>query len=84
MPLECKVSNSATNSIKRLNNDAAVKATEWIAQFGTAGVVPAAVLSGVFNLRHLEYAQDRGLAIFWAHSLHHLSDWIAETRSDGS
>jgi len=84
MPLECKVSNSATNSIKRLNNDAAVKAIEWIAQFGTAGVVPAAVLSGVFNLRHLEYAQDRGLTIFWAHSLHHLSDWIAETRSDGS
>jgi hypothetical protein len=25
MPLECKVSNSSTNSVKRLNNDAAVK-----------------------------------------------------------
>ena len=30
MPIECKVSNSATNSIKRLNNDAAVKAVEPI------------------------------------------------------
>ena len=25
MPIECKVSNSAVNSVKRLNNDAAVK-----------------------------------------------------------
>lgn len=30
MPIECKVSNSATNSVKRLNNDAAVKADAWI------------------------------------------------------
>jgi hypothetical protein len=29
MPIECKVSNSATNSIKRLNNDAAVKSVQW-------------------------------------------------------
>ncbi len=37
MPLECKVSNSATNSIKRINNDAAVKAVRWIDEFGTKG-----------------------------------------------
>ena len=36
MPLECKVSNSSTNSVKRLNNDAAVKAVRWIQGFGTA------------------------------------------------
>ena len=30
MPTECKVSNSSTNSVKRLNNDAAVKARTWI------------------------------------------------------
>ena len=30
MPIECKVSNSSTNSVKRLNNDAAAKAAEWI------------------------------------------------------
>ena len=34
MALECKVSNSSTNSIKRLNNDAAVKATTWRGDFG--------------------------------------------------
>lgn len=51
MPIECKVSNSATNSIKRLNNDAAVKASYWRKTFGDTQVVPVAVLSGVFNLR---------------------------------
>ena len=81
MPLECKVSNSSTNSIKRLNNDAAVKAGIWIDEFGTAQTVPAAMLSGVFKLRNLEDAQRRGLAIFWAHDLEPFIDWIESTRS---
>jgi hypothetical protein len=34
MPIESKVSNSGVNSIKRLNNDAAVKAGKWIHYFG--------------------------------------------------
>jgi hypothetical protein len=46
MPIECKVSNSSTNSVKRLNNDAVVKAKTWIEEFGTTNVVPTAVLSG--------------------------------------
>lgn len=69
MPIECKVSNSSTNSVKRLNNDAAVKAGVWLAQFGTLGVVPAAVLSGVYKRRNLEQAQTGGLTLFWAHDL---------------
>jgi hypothetical protein len=69
MPIECKVSNSSTNSVKRLNNDAAVKAGVWIDQFGTLGVVPTAVLSGVFKRHNLEQAQSRGLTLFWAHDL---------------
>ncbi len=80
MPLECKVSNSATNSIKRLNNDAAVKAETWRKDFGTVHVVPSAVLSGVYKLRNLENAQDRGLTIFWAHSLDQLTSWIDRTK----
>src|SRR5207249_1486058 len=48
MPIECKVSNSATNSVKRLNNDAAVKAVAWRHDFGATQIVPAAVLSGVY------------------------------------
>jgi hypothetical protein len=80
MPIECKVSNSATNSIKRLNNDAAVKAETWRRDFGATQVVPTAVLSGVFKLRNLEDAQARGLTLFWAHSLNELTAWIEQTR----
>ncbi len=81
MALECKVSNSATNSVKRLNNDAAVKAVSWRQEFGSRGVVPAAVLGGVYKLHNLEDAQKRGLSLFWAHDLQKLTDWVSGTRS---
>lgn len=80
MPIECKVSNSSTNSVKRLNNDAAVKATSWKTDFGLRQVVPSAVLSGVYKLHNLKDAQDRGLTIFWAHDLEPLTSWITATR----
>lgn len=81
MPIECKVSNSSTNSVKRLNNDAAVKATSWKTDFGLRQVVPSAVLSGVYKLHNLRDAQDRGLALFWAHDLGPLTEWITRTKS---
>lgn len=80
MPIECKVSNSATNSVKRLNNDAAVKAISWRSDFGRLQVVPSAVLGGVYKLHNLLDAQERGLTIFWAHDLAPLTDWIDSTR----
>jgi hypothetical protein len=80
MPIECKVSNSATNSVKRLNNDAAAKAEVWSKDFGTRQIVPAAVLGGVYKLHNLEDAQNRGLTLFWAHDLKALTDWIETTR----
>lgn len=80
MPVECKVSNSETNSFKRVNNDAAVKAVGWIRAFGEDQVVPAAVLSGVFKPAALGAAQARGLTLFWAHRLDDLTGWIARTR----
>jgi hypothetical protein len=80
MAIECKVSNSSLNSIKRLNNDAAVKAEFWLKHFGTAQMVPAAVLSGVYKLHHLMNAQDHGLALFWAHDLVQLVGWIERTK----
>ena len=83
MPIECKVSNSATNSIKRLNNDAAVKAEVWRTDFGATQVVPVAVLSGVFKLRNLEAAQNRGLTLYWAYRLDDLVEWIESTRTGG-
>lgn len=80
MPIECKVSNSATNSVKRLNNDAAAKAEAWRVDFGATQVIPSAVLSGVYKLHNLEDAQKRGLRLFWAHDIGRLIEWIAKTK----
>lgn len=81
LAIECKVSNSATNSIKRLNNDAAVKAVHWLEQFGTQQMVPAAMLTGVLKLGNLIDAQKNGLTVWWAHDLATMTDWIERTRS---
>lgn len=81
MPIECKVSNSYLNSVKRLNNDAAVKASSWKQDFGWRQVVPTAVLSGVFKLRNLIDAQERGLTLFWAHNLVPLTEWVKSTQA---
>jgi XamI restriction endonuclease len=80
MPIECKVSNSYINSVKRLNNDAAVKAVSWKRDFGLRQVVPSAVLSGVYKLHNLQDAQERGLTLFWAHNLKPLTEWIGRTK----
>ena len=83
MAVECKVSSSAVNSIKRLNNDAAVKAGVWRSEFGTAQVIPVAVLDGVFALSNLVDAQSRGLMIFWAHDLAAMTEWIRRASEQG-
>ncbi len=80
LPLECKVSNSSTNSVKRLNNDAAVKAPLWREAFGKNQCVPSAMLAGVFKRHNLEQAQTNGLTIWWSQELHRLTDWIERTR----
>lgn len=80
MPIECKVSNSSTNSIKRINNDAAVKAKTWSHAFGVLQVVPTAVLSGVYKRGNLEQAQRDGLTLYWAHRLDDLVAWIDKAR----
>ena len=82
LAIECKVSNSATNSVKRLNNDAAVKAKYWHDQFGISQVVPAALLSGVFKVVNLEQAQAQGLSIYWSHDLDKLGRFIESTEDN--
>lgn len=81
MGIECKVSNSFINSIKRLNKEAAIAAREWIQSFGENQMVPVAILSGLYELDKLEQAQRAGLTLFWAHRLSDLTDWITRTRS---
>ena len=81
MPIECKVSNSALNSVKRLNNDAAVKAGRWKTDFGRRQVVPTAVLGGVYKLHNLIDAQEQGLTLFWGHDLKPLTGWITAAKA---
>jgi hypothetical protein len=76
MPIECKVSNSAVNSFKRVNHEAAGKAARWLAHFGERQVVPSAVLSGVFTPTNLETAQQGRLSLFWAFRLQDLADFV--------
>lgn len=80
LPIECKVSNSAVNSVKRINNDAAAKAEYWRDAFGKTQVIPTAVLSGVFNVTNLEQVQNRGLTLIWSHNLNKLGALIESTR----
>jgi hypothetical protein len=80
MAIECKVSNSSTNSVKRLNNDAAVKAGVWLYEFGQVNIVPTAVLGGVYKLHNLMNAQERGLTLFWSHDIATMIQWIQSTR----
>lgn len=80
LAIECKVSNSAVNSVKRLNNDAAAKAEAWIKDFGARQIVPVAVMSGVYKLHNLLDAQHRGLTLIWAHDLAQLTRWIERTK----
>jgi len=80
MAIECKVSNSSTNSVKRLNREAAGKAEKWIYEFGVRNVVPVAILSGVYKLHNITSAQERGLTVYWAHDLEQLLTWIDSER----
>ena len=78
--IECKVSNSSLNSVKRVNNDAGAKAAAWIQRLGDAQVIPAAMLSGVFKARNLEQAQALRLTLFWAHRLDDLGSFVLATK----
>lgn len=79
--VECKASNSAVNSVKRINREAAGKAAAWLREFGQRHIVPAAVIGGVFRPENLEAAQDVGLALFWQHRLEDLSEFIQAVRA---
>jgi hypothetical protein len=78
MPIERKVSNSAVNSYKRINHEAANNARSWLSAFGYRVIVPVAVLAGVFTPRNLVDAQAAGLVLFWAHRLSDLTDFILD------
>jgi hypothetical protein len=80
LPIECKVSNSEVNSFKRLNHETLSKHTSWTGSFGSANVVPCAILAGVFSSANVLAAQEHGLAIFWSHRIEDLGTFVESTR----
>jgi len=77
LALECKVSNSELNSVKRLVREAGGKARQWQTLFGVQ-VVSGSVLRGVFRpVNVLSAQEDYGLAIFWEHDLQPLREFLA-------
>lgn len=76
LPIECKVSNSETNSYKRLIHDCGEKAQAWIKALGPNNCLPTAVMAGCYSLGNLEKAQDMGLSLIWAHDLLPLREFI--------
>jgi hypothetical protein len=73
--VECKVSNSAINSVKRLNRETGGKAALWRREFGNRAIT-AAVLGGVFKLSNLRDAQQSGVVIFWEPDLGALAEFL--------
>lgn len=71
---ECKVSNDATNSIKRVN-DVLKKAKAWKDHWGNF-VKPAALLQGVIAAKDVHRLLDEGVEVFWSHDLPQLESWI--------
>lgn len=81
MPIECKVSNSETNSYKRLIHDCGEKAQSWVHNLGPANCLPAAVLSGCYSLGNLKKAQsDMGLALIWSHEFAPLGQFLDQSK----
>lgn len=77
MCIECKVSNSAVNSYKRVVHDTGGKAAHWYQQLGKAQVIPCGVLSGVFNPANLAQVQeDSSVYLFWQHRLDDLARFV--------
>lgn len=76
LAIECKVSNSYTNSVKRLIRETGGKSARWQGAFGHQ-VVTAAVIAGVFKLKNLREAQDQhGVTVFWEHDLDALASFV--------
>lgn len=79
LALECKVSNSKVNSVKRIKREAATKAVRWTSDFGTSQIVPAAVIAGVYHPPNLFEAQSDGLTVWWSHDIGQMIEWVGRT-----
>jgi len=77
MTIECKVSIGPKNGWKRINRETGGKAETWRTHFGSAQVITAVVIDGVFDLGCLLQAQNKqGVTIFWEHDLSPLAGFL--------
>ncbi len=72
--MECKVTNDATNSVKRVN-DVLKKANAWKAHWGSF-VETAALLQGVIKPVDVQRLTDEGVQVFWSHDLDEFAGWL--------
>ena len=74
LAMECKVSNDATNSVKRIN-DVLKKSTSWRSHYGSF-VKTAALLQGVIAAKDVARLIDDGVEVFWSHDLDSFERWL--------
>lgn len=72
--MECKVTNDATNSVKRVN-DVLKKAAAWKSHWGSF-VETAALLQGVIKPDDVQRLTDEGVKVFWSHDLEAFASWV--------
>lgn len=73
--LECKVSNSSTNSTKRLIREVVGKEGTWRTAFGQDTLV-GGYLAGVFSVKNLKDAQERSVLLFFDHDPKALDEFV--------
>lgn len=74
LAMECKVSNDATNSVKRVS-DVLDKAKSWQTHWG-GFIQTAALLQGVVAYKDVVRLTNDNVLVFWSHDLEVLSDWL--------
>ncbi len=74
LAMECKVTNDATNSVKRIN-DILKKAKAWQDHWGSF-VKTAALLQGVIGYKDVRRLLEADVHVFWSHKLDDFRDWI--------
>lgn len=74
LAMECKVSNDATNSVKRVS-DVLDKAKSWQTHWG-GFIQTAALLQGVIAYKEVVRLMNDDVLVFWSHDLEALSDWL--------
>ena len=75
--LECKVSGSEVNSIKRLIRETVGKRRAWSEEFGNA-VKTGALIAGNFAMSTLTAAQEADMLLFFEHEMDALAEFVRQ------